>query len=119
AVSGRQARTLTARAARPPPPPFMVGRARPAAGGPPDGAGRRSIYLNVRRNFLTPLLLAFDYPTPFSTMGRRSVSNVPAQALTLMNNAFVTQQAELWAKKVFSETESTQQQRVERMYVVA
>ena len=35
------------------------------------------------------MLLAFDIPTPFTTMGRRNVSNVPAQALILMNDPFV------------------------------
>ena len=45
----------------------MVGRGRPTVSGPLDGDGRRSIYLNVRRNFLTPMLLAFDYPTPFTS----------------------------------------------------
>ena len=60
---------------------FMEGRGRPGRSGPLDGDGRRSIYLNVRRNFLDPMFLAFDMPVPFSTMGRRNVSNVPAQAL--------------------------------------
>ncbi len=58
---------------------FMDGRGRPARSGPLDGDGRRSIYLNVRHNFLDPVLLAFDAPVPFSTMGRRNVSNVPAR----------------------------------------
>jgi len=80
---------------------FMVGRGRPGSG-PLDGNGRRSIYLNVRRNFLNPMFLAFDYPIPFSSMGRRSVSNVPAQALAMMNNPFIIQQAELWGKRVLS-----------------
>ena len=75
--------------------PFQEGRGRPASG-PLDGDGRRSIYLAVRRNFLSPLLLAFDTPIPFSTVGRRTVSNVPAQALILMNDPFVHQQAEAW-----------------------
>ena len=39
-------------------------------------------------NLLTPMFLAFDYPTPFTTIGRRGVSNVPAQALAMMNNPF-------------------------------
>jgi hypothetical protein len=97
--------------------PFMAGRGRPATSGPLDGAGRRSIYVNVRRNFLTPMFLAFDYPVPFSTMGRRGVSNVPAQALTLMNNPFVEQQAELWARRVFAEKDS--RKRVMAMYEAA
>jgi hypothetical protein len=78
--------------------PFMEGRGRPGQSGPLDGDGRRSLYLNVRRNFLTPMLLAFDYPVPFSTMGRRNVSNVPAQALTLLNDPFVIEQAGIWSE---------------------
>src|SRR5207237_3083864 len=54
--------------------PHMAGRGRPTSSGPLDGDGRRSIYLGVRRNFLTPMFLAFDYPIPFTTMGRRSAS---------------------------------------------
>ena len=71
--------------------PFMDGRGRPEHSGPLDGNGRRSIYLGVRRNFLNPMFLAFDAPVPFSTMGRRNVSNVPAQALTLWNDPLVQQ----------------------------
>ena len=67
---------------------FMVGLGRPSESGPLDGNGRRSVYLEVRRNFPPPMLVAFDTPTPLGTVGRRNVSNVPAQALMLMNDAF-------------------------------
>jgi hypothetical protein len=97
---------------------FMVGRGRPASG-PLDGDGRRSLYVSVRRNFLPPLFLAFDYPTPFTTIGRRTVSNVPAQALALMNNPFVLQQAELWAKRTLADPARTPRQRVTDLYVTA
>jgi hypothetical protein len=99
--------------------PFMVGRGRPGVSGPLDGNGRRSIYIAVRRNFLTPMFVAFDYPTPFSTMGRRSVSNVPAQALTMLNNPLVVQQADLWAKKMLAEPGLSAQQRVRKIYETA
>ncbi|MBY0527502.1 MAG: PSD1 and planctomycete cytochrome C domain-containing protein [Gemmataceae bacterium] len=99
--------------------PHMSGRGRPGASGPLDGNGRRSIYINVRRNFLTPLFLSFDYPIPFTTIGRRSVSNVPAQALALMNNPFVVQQADTWAKRVLAEPNLAPKQRVTRMYEMA
>ncbi|HSG72533.1 MAG TPA: DUF1553 domain-containing protein, partial [Planctomycetaceae bacterium] len=102
-ISGRLDRTLYGPSVLPHLTPFMEGRGRPGSG-PLDGNGRRSLYINVRRNFLTPLFLAFDYPTPFSTIGRRSVSNVPAQGLSLMNNEFVIQQAALWSKRVLEET---------------
>ncbi len=80
--------------------PFMDGRGRPGQSGPLDGAGRRTIYLNVRRNFVTPMLLAFDFPTPSAPMGRRNVSNVPAQALTLLNDPFLVEQSRVWATHV-------------------
>lgn len=80
---------------------FMKGRGRPKSG-PIDGEGRRSIYQSVLRNFLSPMLLTFDMPMPFSTFGCRNVSNVPAQSLTLMNDPFVAEQAEYWAKKVLA-----------------
>jgi hypothetical protein len=95
----------------------QVGRGRPASG-PLDGNGRRSIYLQVRRNFISPMLTAFDYPTPFTCIGRRTVSNVPAQALVMLNNPFVLQQAELWAKRVLA-APGTTQDRVRGMYAAA
>ncbi len=85
--------------------PFMDGRGRPRVSGPLDGAGRRSIYTAVRRNFLSPFMLTFDTPAPFSTMGRRNVSNVPAQALILMNDPFVVGQARHWAERAISREE--------------
>ena len=56
--------------------PHMEGRGKPQSG-PLDGEGRRSIYINARRNFLTPLLLAFDYPVTFTPIGRRGKAHIP------------------------------------------
>ncbi|MDZ4688458.1 MAG: DUF1549 and DUF1553 domain-containing protein, partial [Planctomycetaceae bacterium] len=98
--------------------PFMEGRGRPGQSGPLDGDGRRSLYINVRRNFLSPMFLAFDFPTPFTTMGKRSTSNVPAQALTLMNNPFVVQQASHWADAITRETNDGPT-RIRRLYQTA
>jgi hypothetical protein len=99
--------------------PFMQGRGRPGASGPLDGSGRRSIYIAIRRNFLSPMMLAFDTPIPFSTVGRRNVSNVPAQALILMNDPFVAEQAQVWAKKLVADKDATPEARVRRMYLEA
>jgi hypothetical protein len=119
AVSGRLDKKMFGPGVMPHLTPFMAGRGRPGTSGPLDGDGRRTIYLNVRRNFLTPMLLAFDYPTPFTTIGRRSVSNVPAQALTLLNNPFVLQQAELWAEHAFSHRGLSSAEQIESMYEAA
>ncbi|WP_237607591.1 PSD1 and planctomycete cytochrome C domain-containing protein [Roseimaritima sediminicola] len=78
---------------------FMTGRGRPGTSGPLDGDGRRSIYISVRRNFLSPFMLTFDTPVPFSSMGRRNVSNVPAQALILLNDPLVAELAQGWAER--------------------
>jgi hypothetical protein len=83
--------------------PFMEGRGRPAESGPVDGEGRRSLYISVRRNFPDPFFQAFDFPNPHSTIGRRSVSNVPAQALALMNNPFVVEQCRVLAQRLLTE----------------
>jgi hypothetical protein len=98
----------------------MQGRGRPGTSGPLDGNGRRSIYVAVRRNFLPPMMLAFDTPIPFSTVGRRNTSNVPAQALILMNDPFVAEQASVWAKKLLADPSlSTAEARIRRMYLEA
>jgi hypothetical protein len=80
---------------------YQDGRGKPPTG-PLDGDGRRSIYIGVRRNFLPPMLVAFDYPMTVSTIGRRGSSTVPSQALTLMNNEFVIKQAARWADSMQS-----------------
>ena len=98
---------------------FMKGRGRPQSSGPLDGNGRRSIYLEVRRNFLSPMMLVFDMPIPFTTFGRRNASNVPAQSLTMLNDPFVQEQAENWAEEIVSLKELSVEERVNQMYLRA
>jgi hypothetical protein len=98
---------------------FMEGRGRPGHSGPLDGAGRRSLYLNVRRNFLDPMFLAFDMPVPFSTMGRRNVSNVPAQALTLLNDPLILEQSRQWAERILASSARSNRERLDALYLAA
>jgi hypothetical protein len=116
AVSGRLDRTVYAPPVEVYLTPFMEGRGKPQTSGPLDGDGKRSLYVSVRRNFLPPTMLAFDFPVPFNTIGRRSVSNVPAQALILLNDPFVVGQATVWATNVLAEPGLSPRQRVGRMY---
>ncbi|MFM1822509.1 MAG: hypothetical protein RI967_775 [Planctomycetota bacterium] len=78
----------------------MQGRGRPGRSGPVDGDGRRSVYLEVRRNFLDPFLQAFDQPLPSAACGRRNASNVPAQSLALLNSALAHELAAKWGGEV-------------------
>lgn len=96
---------------------FMTGRGGRKSG-PLDGAGRRSIYGAVYRNFLSPFMLTFDVPSPFGPKGRRSVSNVPAQALVMMNDPFVIEQSRTWAQQVLAESLS-EQEKVDQMFLSA
>ena len=102
---------------------FMNGRGRPKKSGSLDGDGRRSIYISVRRNFLSPFMLAFDTPTPFSSMGRRNVSNVPAQPLILLNDPLVVELANDWSKQAAKKITGTgfdaASKRIEWMYLSA
>lgn len=115
AISGRLDRTMFGQSVPVYLTPFMSGRGRPRNSGPLDGNGRRSLYIEVRRNFLSPMMLAFDTPIPFNTIGRRNQSNVPAQALILMNSPLVESQAKLWAEQLVKANEPSQQ-RIRSIY---
>jgi hypothetical protein len=97
---------------------FLEGRGRPGRNGPLDGAGKRSLYLEVRRNFLNPMMSTFDTPNPFSSMGRRNVSNVPAQSLILLNDPLVHQLADRWAERILRE-DSNDSGRIRKMWLEA
>lgn len=79
------------------------------ASGPLDGDRRRSVYQRIRRNAFNPFLEAFDAPRPATTRGRRDVTNVPLQALTMLNDPFVIDQAAKWGALVVAEGASTEQ----------
>jgi cytochrome c553 len=118
AVSGRLDKTLYGPSVPIHLTEFMDGRGRPGRNGPLDGDGRRSLYVEIRRNFLSPMMQAFDAPNAATTVGRRTVSNVPAQALIMMNDPFVVQQAKLWAERLLKQGMSAET-RVERVYETA
>jgi hypothetical protein len=99
---------------------FLTGRGRPGKSGPLDGDGKRSIYQEMRRNFMPPMMLAFDTPQTAQTFGRRARSNVPAQALILLNDPFVHQQAELFAERMLKHEElKSASERIAWLYLAA
>ena len=98
---------------------FMTTSRRPGESGPLDGARRRTLYIRVQRNFLQPMQLAFDFPLPDSTVGKRTTSNIPAQALILMNDPFVESQAKAWGEAVAQDFEASTEERVRGLYLRA
>ena len=58
-----------------------------------DGSRHRSVYLPVVRDRLPDVLDLFDFAEPSLVTGDRETTNVPLQALYLLNSDFVMQQA--------------------------
>lgn len=100
----------------------VSGQLDPAMFGPSAEANatRRSIYLKVRRTNLHPFLQIFDAPKPFTTLGRREATNVPAQSLALLNSPFVIEQARGWARSLIRDgAAEPADARVRRMFQAA
>lgn len=77
---------------------------------------RRAVYIQVFRNALDPFLAVFDAPPPFTTKGRREVTNVPGQSLTMMNDPFVIQAAQKLAERITGDPELDDRQRVDLLF---
>ena len=65
-----------------------------------EATWRRSIYIFVKRSVLLPMIEVFDCPATTVPGPVRAVSTVSPQALALMNNEFVLQQAGFFAERV-------------------
>ena len=68
--------------------------------GPLDGDGRRSLYLQMSIMDPPKFLVGFNLPDLKLPTGRRDVTNVPAQALVLLNDPFVRAMAERWGARL-------------------
>jgi hypothetical protein len=93
-------------------------RAKPPTNGPLDGGNRRSVYLEMRRNFLPTFLRSFDLPNATEPIGVRHATNVPAQSLALMNDPFVHGQARNWAERL-SSSSLNPQERINQLHLTA
>jgi hypothetical protein len=66
----------------------------------PADRWRRSVYLLSRRAYNLSLLGVFDQPLTAVNCPRRDASAVPLQSLTMLNDAFVAEQAEQCAARL-------------------
>ena len=106
AISGSLDPQLYGRSIEQPREAITNARGKPGHHDPLDGRGRRSVYLAVRRNFMNEMMLAFDQPTPFATVGRRNTSNVPAQALALANAPLVHELCRRFTERVIAHSDA-------------
>jgi hypothetical protein len=67
----------------------------------------RSVYLPIVRDGLPESLALFDPADPNLVTGDRESTNVPGQALYMMNNPFVVGQGEVMARRLIEEAETS------------
>jgi hypothetical protein len=82
----------------------MIGNFRKWPTSTPEESDRRAIYILTKRSFRFPTLSAFDLPDNISSCGQRDITTIPNQALTLLNNHTIRQQADAFAKRLLRET---------------
>jgi len=87
--------------------------------GPLDGNGRRSVYIKNNLMEGPKFLESFNFPGGKVTQGRRDVSNTPAQALALLNDPFVLQQADVWSSRLVTRISDTIESRIDFMLETA
>ena len=68
-----------------------------------DDQWRRGLYTWWQRSYMHPSLLAFDAPTREECVAERSRSNIPQQALVLLNDPTYVEAARAFAGRIVSE----------------
>ena len=73
---------------------------------------RRSVYTLARRNFYPTLMGVFDQPSMVAACSCRESSTVVLQSLTLLNDEFVMEQADVFAGRVIREADESTESRI-------
>jgi hypothetical protein len=85
----------------------------------PRARERRSIYLVFRRAYNLSLLTVFDQPLVALNCSRRDAAAVPLQSLTMMNDAFVAEQAGHFAERVAHSAGNSREQVIRTAFRLA
>jgi hypothetical protein len=80
---------------------------------------KRSVYLPVVRGFVPESMDLFDFAEPSLVVADRDSTNVPAQALYLMNNEGILQISRAFALRLLTEAGPGPRERIERAYRLA
>lgn len=84
-----------------------------------ETTNRRSVYIYVKRSVLLPLIEVFDCPVTTVSAPLRAVSTVSPQALALLNNEFVLEQARHFAARVGQEAGADCRAQIVRAFLLA
>ncbi|HKA00709.1 MAG TPA: PSD1 and planctomycete cytochrome C domain-containing protein [Candidatus Solibacter sp.] len=80
---------------------------------------RRSLYVFSKRSIRYPMFEAYDQPNLVNTCDRRNHSTIAPQALLLMNNNFVIEQAKHFASRLAKEAGGSAEAQVDRAFALA
>ncbi|KAB2673694.1 MAG: DUF1549 domain-containing protein, partial [Verrucomicrobia bacterium] len=84
-----------------------------------QSAPRRTLYGYIDRQNLPGLLRSFDFASPDVSSALRFQTTVPQQALYLMNNPFVAEQARRFAGRAGAKDSASPDARIRRLYALA
>ncbi|MBI3882189.1 MAG: PSD1 domain-containing protein [Verrucomicrobia bacterium] len=79
----------------------------------------RSLYLPIARNVPPEVLAVFDLPDASDVHGAREITNVPAQALFLLNSEFVAKQSRRLAERVLKAHPGGAMEKFEERFTLA
>lgn len=79
-------------------------------------AARRTVYAFLKRSMIVPMLEVLDLCDTTRSTGKRIVTTVAPQALTLLNGDFTNRQARHLAQRIVNEAGSDARAQVERLY---
>lgn len=77
---------------------------------------RRGVYVHWQRQFLHPMLRAFDAPTREECTAQRPISNTPLAALTLLNDPSFIEAARVMAERALLTHESAVEPSIASMF---
>jgi hypothetical protein len=84
----------------------------------PEQQNRRSVYVFMKRSLHEPVLKAFDMADTDSACAVRFTTTVPTQALTMLNSAFLNDQAQSFAARLEAFSIDSDQQIAEGIRLV-
>ena len=74
---------------------------------------RRGVYVHWQRQFLHPMLKAFDAPSREECTAKRPISNTPLAALVLLNDPSFVEAARAFAQRVMTESQGDDRARLD------
>jgi hypothetical protein len=85
----------------------------------PTERARRSMYIYVKRTLMVPMLETFDYTNTSESLGIRPVTTVAPQALMLLNDPFIHEQAQHLANRALADAQGNREAAINRVFSLA